>query len=170
MRKILRALLIVTLIADLAGCATVQRKFTRKKKEPKHVAQAIAFDKGEFEKKYSNEYYYKTHYTYWKAWQGEWIDGLAGNRKRTARNGQEALSHLEGMTHYLKPEKTRALQNALKELGGIQKTIEAGQLTGSGVGPIRTELEKWRRLITNDYSYEEVRDSLLPDSLDLPGQ
>lgn len=158
-------LLIAALAWNLSGCASVQKKFTRKPKQPKHVAKAIAFEQGPYQKKFSNEYYYKTHYTYWKAWQGEWIDGLGGNRKKTARNATEALSHLKQMKDYLKPEKAKELDEPYTLLMRMQEQMETGQYSSSGT--TKVELDKWRRLISSNFYYEKVKDDLLPDTVDL---
>lgn len=157
--------LIAALALGLSGCATVQKKFTRKKKEPAHVAKAIAFEEGPYQKKFSNEYYYKSHYTYWKAWQGEWIDGLAGNRKRSAHNAEEAVSNLDQMKNYLKPEKAKELEEPLHVLQRLMEQTEIGQY--SGVATMRVELEKWRRIISSGFYFDKVKDDLLPDTVDL---
>ena len=60
-KKTILFLLLMALMINLAGCASVQKKFTRKKKEPKHVPAAVYFEEGPYQKKYSSSYYYKTH-------------------------------------------------------------------------------------------------------------
>lgn len=165
MNKIVYGIVLLALAVDLTGCASVQKKFTRKKKEPRHVAKAIAFEEGQYQRKFSNEYYYKMHFTYWKAWHGEWIDGLSGNRKRSARNAQEALSHLEQMADYLVPEKAQELDEPLVLLGRLKDQIETGQT--SGVGTLRVELERWRRILSSNFYYDKIKDHVLPDTVDL---
>lgn len=156
---------VLVFVTALPGCASVQKKFTRKKAQPKYVAQSLAIDQGPHEKKFSNEYYYKTHYTYWKAWHGEWIDGLTGNRKRTSRNAEETVSHLEEMARYLTPEKTAGLKEAIEEIRKIQSRMQSGQY--SSWGSIKVDLEKWRRIIASDYSFESAKEGLIPDTVDL---
>src|SRR5581483_10875843 len=104
MRRYSVCLLLAVLAVTMAGCETMQRKFTPKKKTPAHVASQIYFDEGEYVKKYSNAYYYKTHFTLWKSWQDDALDNLSGNGKKVDRAAGEALNHLKEMQGYLKPD------------------------------------------------------------------
>src|SRR3989338_3612583 len=115
-KKAITYLLFAVLILPMAGCASVQKKFTRKKKEPKHVAATIYFEEGPHQKKYSNVYYYKTHYTLWKTWHEDLIKVIGGNRKKIARCAEESLSHLTQMRNCLVPEKQKALDPLVKEM------------------------------------------------------
>ena len=86
MRKsFLRLAALLTLAAAFAGCATMQKKFTPKKKvQAQH--SVVYLEEGPYQKKYSNEYYYKTHYTLWKSWHSELLDNLGGNHKKVERD------------------------------------------------------------------------------------
>ena len=166
-KRFLSLLLLIVWVAGLAGCATVQKKFTRKKKTPKHTAATIYFQEGAYQKKFSNDYYYKTHYTFWKTWQDELITQLGGNQKKVARSAQEALGHLTEMNRYLVPEKQAELKPLLDDLARITRNIEGRGLSDSEIGSVRVELEKIKRLVANDFYYEKVKDQLLPDTIDL---
>jgi hypothetical protein len=155
------------MLMDLSGCASVQKKFTRKKKEPKHVAAAIYLEDVAYVKKFSNSYYYKTHYMFWRSWHSDMINELGGNRKRLARSAQEAYSHLEQLAQYLTPEKQTELKPHLEALAQLREKIERGSYSESETGGMRTELEKIRRLVSNDFYYEKVKAFILPDKVDL---
>jgi hypothetical protein len=167
MKRIGWAVLILFLAVEAGGCATVQRKFTRKKKEPAHVAQVVYIENEPYQKKYSNGYYYKTHFTLWKGWQDELIAGFGGNRKKTARNAEEAVSHLEEMQKYLAQAKQQELGMLTLQLRGLHDKIEIGQYSWSEVGPMKIELEKMKRLIENNFYYEKVKGDILPETVDL---
>lgn len=157
-------------LALTTGCATVQKKFTRKKKTPKHIPAVIYMEEpGAFQKKYSNDYYYRTHYTLWKSWHDDLMKQLGGNRKKTARNAQEALNHLLDLPELLQEDKRKGLEDEIVRLRGLVQKIETGYID-SEAGPVRVELEGIRRRISNDYYYEKIKDSLLADEVGLENE
>ena len=158
----------ILMAASLAGCATVQKKFTRKVKEPKHTASVIPTEQGPYQKKFSNEFYYKSHFTLWKTWQSELIDSLGENRKKVARAGQEALGHLRDMRQYLLPEKQTELDGPIRELEKIATKTDAG-LSASDIGPLRADLERIRRVVAANFYYNKVKDQMAPETVDLGG-
>ncbi len=160
-------IMLMALLSQLTGCATVQKKFTRKKKEPAHVAAAIYFEEGPYQKKYSNVYYYKSHYTLWKTWHEDLVKGIGGNRRKTQRNAEETLNHLTEMRNYLIPEKQKELDPLVAELTQYAKKFETGAYSKSEEPGMRTELEKIRRLVNNDFYYDKVTSQILPDKVDL---
>ena len=153
-------------LALLTGCETVQRKFTPKRKEPKHVATSIYFQEGEYQKKFSNDYYYKTHYTLWRTWHDELMDNLGSNGKKVDRAAQEAVGHLQQMQQYLKPEPHAQLEVLINDLAEVVKKLDDSGRT-SQTGPIRTELERIRRAVGRDFYYDKIKDGLLSDRVDL---
>ena len=169
MKKILYFFIALILAADLAGCSshTLQKKFTRKKKQPGRIAPVIYTQEGAYQKKYSNEYYYKTHFTMWKTWHGELINQLGGNHKKMTRCAQEAVSHLSEMQHYLAPEEQETLGEELGALKKISKKIEDSVFSDSEIGPTRVELERIRRVVSNGYTFDRVKHAILSDEIDL---
>ncbi len=164
MKKLISIVLLIVLLGS-SGCASVQKKFTRKKKTPSHIPTAIYFHEGPYQKKYSNVYYYKTHFTFWKSWHDELINQLGSNQKKVKRCAQEALGHLTEMSHYLVEEKVEELQPRLDVLAGITKRIENSHVAESEEGGVRVELEKTRRLIANNFYYDKVQGAILPDKV-----
>lgn len=163
-----RQFLVWTLVLmNLAGCATVQRKFTRKPKEPAHTASVIPLDSGPYQKRFSNEFYYKSHFTLWKTWQSELIDSLGENRKKVARAGQEALSHLKDMRQYLLPEKQAEIDLQILELEKIVKRTDAGIDSASEIGPLRSDLERIRRIVSANFYFNKIKDQMVPETVDL---
>lgn len=171
MKKTTMGIILVLVVMEIAGCASLptalQRKFTRKPKEGVHTPAAIYIQQGDYQKKYSNDYYYKTHYTMWREWQGELIDQLGGNSKKVSRCGQEALNHLTEMNRYLVADKQAELKPLIDSLSQIVHKLENGVASKSELGGIRVELEKIRRIVSNDYYFEKAKSSLVPDTVDL---
>ncbi len=162
-------LLLAVSVFYMTGCETVQRKFTPKKKTPSHVASSIFFEEGAYQKKFSNDYYYKTHYTLWRTWHDELLQSLGGNDKKANRAAEEAVGNLQQMQQYLVPDKFAQLQIIINDLEAVIKRMDQASGT-SQIGPFRTELERIRRAVGNDFYYDKVKESLLADKVDLGNQ
>ncbi len=167
MKKWVGFFLVLVTAISVVGCASVQKKFTRKKKEPSHIPAVVYLQEGPYQKKYSNVYYYKTHFTFWKSEQDDLIDQLGGNGKKVSHAATEALSNLQEMKTYLTPAKQEELQPQMDALTKITERIEAGGYSDSEVGSVRVELEKIRRIVSNNFYYDKVKNDLLPESVDL---
>src|SRR3989338_4916683 len=164
MKKRIQFLIWTLILMDLSGCATMQRKFTRKAKEPKHTVSVIPTERGPYQKKFSNEFYYKSHFTLWKTWQSELIDSLGENRKKVARAGQESLSNLNDMRQYLLPETQAELDVQIRELEKIVKKTDVGLSSASEIGPLRFELERIRRVVAANFYYNKIKDQMAAET------
>ncbi|MBI4352420.1 MAG: hypothetical protein HY593_00690 [Candidatus Omnitrophica bacterium] len=159
------------LAALAGGCETLPKKFIRKKKEPAHTPAVVYLEEGPTQKKFSNAYYYKSHFTFWKTWHDELSNRLGGNRKKAARTAQETLGHLTDMNRYLVPEKQKELEPLIQNVRRLVQDIENGRDLGPQQGPIKVEIERTQRLIANDFTYDKVKDFIEPDVVDLsPGR
>ncbi|MBI2095727.1 MAG: hypothetical protein HYT89_06125 [Candidatus Omnitrophica bacterium] len=164
-RLALTAMLAVSL--SLAGCASLPKKFIRKKKTPAHVAQVVYLQQGGYVKQFSNEYYYKTHFTFWKSWHEEWLRWLGGNRKKVSRCAQESVNHLTEMIRYLSPEKQEELRPDLERLSRLALKAQSGEAGHSDQSMTRSELERIQRAVEGGFTYNKMKDYLLPETIDL---
>ena len=167
MRKVFFYPVITALLLSVAGCATLPKKFIRPKKQAEHTASVVYLEQGPYQKKYSNEYYYKMHYTLWKTWQGEILDNLTGNSKKLTRSAEEALSHLEQLGSYLRPEKQTQLKPMTDELKKFVEKFQNSAYSRTEAGSMKSDLERIQRLVANDFYYDKVKSELVPDSVDL---
>lgn len=151
----------------LSGCASVTKKFIRKPKEVPHKASMIYLEEGPYQKKYSNDYYYKTHYTFWQTWHDELVRNLGANSKKTARCAQESLSQLNQMKNYLDSTKQKELEVIIGEFSGVAGKLASGDIAKQDQSGLRTELEKIRRLVANNFYYEKVKNNMLGQVVDL---
>ena len=172
MKKALSAALVLLMAVQWAGCAnthTLQKKFIRKKKEPAHTPKAIFIEEGPYQKPFSSDYYYKTHYVLWKSWHDEITNGLRGNRKKLVRGAEEAYSHLVEMERCLNEEMKKEFHLIVEEYVAVMNKIKNGH-SALDMGSLRPELEKIRRLVAGDYYYDKIKDSLVKDKVDLGGE
>ena len=167
MRRKMALGLTVFLMLGLVGCETLPKKFIRKKKEPLHQAAVIFTDDAASQKQFSNEYYYKTHYTLWKTWHDDMLDNLSGNAKKLQRAADEAYSNLEQMSRYLKPGKQAQLMTYVNELDAYRKKFQQSSLTQSSANAMRSDIERTKRLVANDFYFDKVKDDVLADAVDL---
>ena len=167
MKKKMLCLLLVGGALALSGCASLEKKFTRKTPKPEHTPAVVYLEQGPYQKKYSNDYYYKTHYTLWRTWQDEVLNNLGGNSKKLQRSAEEAYSHLESMDRYLKPEKQAQLKPLKDELNGFMTKFQSRGYSKSEEAVMRTDLERLKRLVSGDFYYDKVKADLLPDTVDL---
>ncbi len=167
MKKKLVFFVLIFVASSLAGCETVQRKFTRKAKEPKHVTSVIPLSEGSYQKKFSNEFYYKSHYTLWKSWHSDLIQSLGENQRKVERAGQEALGHLTELKAYLVPEKQAELNFQIEDLSKIVGRINAGNTSASEIPFMRASLEKIRRIVASNFYFNKIKDQMVPESVDL---
>ena len=165
-KKFFYGMLVLCVLA-VSGCASLPKKFIRKKPKPEHTPSVVYVEQGPYQKKYSNEYYYKTHYTLWKTWQDEILSNLGGNAKKVSRSSEEAYSHLEQMGRYLKPEKQAELKPLIDELGRYMHRFQEGRDSRPALMALKSDLDTLRRRVNNDFYYDKVKADLLPDTVDL---
>ncbi len=165
-KKTVLALLLVATVG-LSGCETLPKKFIRKKKEPAHRAATVYLDEGPYQKQFSNEYYYKTHFTFWRTWHDDMLNNLTGNSKKLQRTAEESYSHLEQMGRYLTPEKKAQLDPLVEEMDRYRKRFEQNTPSRTEAAGMRSDLERVRRLVSNDFYYDKVKADVLPETVDL---
>ncbi len=167
MRNKWHVVMIFFLILSLSGCETLPKKFIRKKPKPEHTPSVVYIEQGPYQKKFSNEYYYKTHFTLWKTWQDEILSNLGGNSKKVTRAMEEGYSHLDQMNRYLKPGKQTELKPLLDETKQTMDKYKSGNDSRSAVLSMKSDFERLKRLISNDFYYDKVKADILPESVDL---
>ncbi len=167
MRKEFFCGMLILCVLATTGCETLPKKFIRKKPKADHTPSVVYIEQGTYQKKYSNEYYYKNHFTLWKTWQDEILSNLQGNSKKVARSAEEAYSHLEQMSHYLKPEKQKQFEPLLWEMKRYLDKLQSGGSSRSETMVMKSDLARLKRLIANDFYYDKVKADILPDAVDL---
>ena len=151
----------------LSGCSSLPKKFIRQKPKPAHTPAVVYIEQGPTQKKFSNEYYYKMHYSLWNIWQSEVLDNLGGNNKKLQRSSEEAYSHLDQMAKYLKPEKREHLQGLTADYKVFVDAFEKGSYPRSEVAGMKSDLERIKRQVGRDFYYEKAKEEILPDDVDL---
>ena len=107
MNKLWRYAAIILLCVSIAGCAGMQRKFARKKKqEEKSLPIVTTYD---YAKEQRVDELYKKRFLFWKSWQGELIDRMGDNYKKRTECYYELMQNLLEMQKYLNDQKYNCL-------------------------------------------------------------
>lgn len=148
--------------ADLAGCAQLQRKFTRKKKDTgtklPHYHPVKEFVKE------SSPALYEKHYVYWRSAQSELLDVLGENRKKDMRCINDIISNLRDMQSILIPEKGAELDPHIARLEVVRTKIATGEPSTYMSTYVRSVLESEERFVRNNFRYKKVKDCLRQSS------
>ncbi|MFA4991723.1 MAG: hypothetical protein WC569_03995 [Candidatus Omnitrophota bacterium] len=151
-------LIVFMLCVSVAGCAGVQRKFARKKKEePKPLPIVATYD---YAKELRVDELYKKHFLFWKTWQGELIDRMGGGYKKRVECYDQIIANLIEMKKYLNDPKGLELEPFINEILSIDPSIRKIDLTRNETYRMRRLLEQTRRQIEKRFSYSDVKNSL----------
>jgi hypothetical protein len=157
-RRFLMWVFISILCISFAGCAGLQRKFTRKKKkEERPVPVITTYD---YAKDLRVDELYKKHFLYWRTWQDELIERMEDTYKKRIECYDNAVIHLMEIRGYLRDTKAEELEPFLKEIKSIDPDIRKKVLSKSEIYRMRHMLEITRRQIDKRFCYSKVKDSL----------
>lgn len=149
---------ILSLVVSSAGCAGLQRKFTRKKKKEKREAPVITtFD---YAKELRVDELYKKHFLFWKTWQSELIARMGAGYKKRVSCYEHTVESLGEMRKYLGGAKGKELDKFIAEIKGIDSNIRKKRLTRSEKYRLSHMLEMTMRQMEKGFAYSDVKDFL----------
>ena len=157
MKRILYFVIAFFLIVNIAGCASVQRKFTRKKKET--VKMPHIYQVKKYEKKPTPELY-KKHYVYWESFHSEMLMTLGQNHRKDMVYIEHILSNLHDMQNMLMPDKATELELHIKRLTQIKDILAKEDLSKFNKTYVMTTLERESRYIKRGFIYGKVKNNL----------
>lgn len=99
MKKIIIVSLSCILLANLSGCESFARKFTRKSKKADQAIEMVLIPEEYKGPNMTKEETYRQYFLFWKSWQEELINAFAqrSSLKKKIDCGQEALKNLVNM-------------------------------------------------------------------------
>ena len=153
-----RYIIILILCASIAGCAGLERKFARKKKQEERPTPIVTtYDYAKDERVGE---LYKKRFLFWKSWQGELIDRMGDTYKKRTECYDELMQNLTEMQKYLNDEKYKELEVFITEIKSVDQDVKKIGLRGSERYRITQLLERTKRLIDKRFSYTKVKDFL----------
>jgi len=157
--RILLMLIIASFLVNLAGCASLKRKFTRKKKK---VKKPVYYKVREYDIRPSLELYEK-HYIYWVHWQRKFISELGRNFKNDIRSIQEICGELESMAALLTDEEAEKLRPHIERIKKAENIIKKRNMTKANDTRIRKIAEQEYRIIRGQFSSKKMADFIRKD-------
>ena len=161
--KILNIIFLIFLCCSAIGCASLQKKFVRKKnlekKQKKHPI-LVAYDKTT--EAPQAEGLYKKRYFFWKTWHLELVNRLDMNYKKRTLCFDRALQKLVEMQEYLNDQKKEDLEPLIIRLKALEPAIKKNKnLLQTDLNKLKRSLEKIQRQIEANFGYLDVKDSLV---------
>ena len=92
---------IFVLCLSLVGCAAMQRKFARRKKEKEEKHAPIIVKTFDYSKDLRVDELYKRHFLFWQSWHSELIDRMDSSYKKRSECYAHIISSLSEMNKYL---------------------------------------------------------------------
>lgn len=154
MRKMPALAMIIVIALALAGCDSLQRKFTRKQKYVKPVPRLYQLKKYDIK---PSAALYSKHYAYWQSWMSELLQDLGGNRKKDIRCVEEAISQLNDMRNILVQEKADALAKHIHRIEGVRDIIVKEELSQFNRSQILMTLEREDRTIRREFDVAGIK-------------
>lgn len=153
-----KCVVIIILCVSIAGCAGVQRKFARKKKEEAKTPAIVTTYDYPVEQRVDE--LYKKRFLFWKSWQGELIDRMGDGYKKRTECYDQLMQNLIEMQKYLNDEKYKELEAFIAQIKTVDGPVKKIDLTNNERYKISQLLEKTKRLIDKRFSYSKIKDSL----------
>ena len=157
MKKALTILLIFFVLLNTAGCETLKKKFTRKKKETVKMPRIYQVQK--YQKKPSPELY-KMHYSYWASFQSELEKVLGQSHKKDMMCIEQIVSNLRDMQSMLVSEKASQLQSHIDKLANVKDMIAKEELSQFNKNYAQGTLEHEERFVKREFVYDKIKNSL----------
>lgn len=144
------------------GCEAFVRKFTRKPKKENLPKEELVLEPQEYKPLFqTKEELYRKYFLYWKSWHDELLFSLSygASHKKQLDCASETIKNLESIRELLSEPMRNNLDTYLQELKEIAAQIEKDTYS-SNAARSRLGLERLRRNILRDFSYNKIKDHL----------
>lgn len=160
-RFFLPHVLTLSLLTSLAGCESLQRKFTRRAKHPKPApSPIIRFE--DYTRSMTPLDRYRKHYMMFDYWSGDLLDAVDSptpNSKRYRKASAEALAELETLQSLLADDLAAGLAPIIEERRRIDQELAHDSALSQTSGLVR-RLEAQERQIHRQFFWRDVQDRL----------
>lgn len=164
MSRTVSKIMIVALALALGagGCATVKKKFTRKKEVVD--VRPVVYTEKDYVKPYTSEYYYTNNFNMWKVWHEELIRSMGANSKQVRRAADETVARLKEMQNYLEEPKRTELGAQIQQVERAVQSIDSGAGTSQG-GQAKFILDRTLRVIKANFYADDVKAWIKKDEI-----
>ena len=158
--RFLSLLIVVIFALNMSGCASLRKKFTRKRvtKQTKPVFYSVH----KYDVKPSMELYEK-HYIFWANWHSKITAELGNNFKNDNRCMQEIVGNLDDMYALLSDEEGDKLKPHIDYIKEAKVIIDKRNMTEFNETRIRRILERESRTIEREFTPRKMQGSIRKD-------
>jgi hypothetical protein len=153
---------VFSVVIPLTGCESLQRKFTRKPKQPT-AAPTPVINFQDYGMALTPMDRYRKHYLLFEYWHEELIRGLQAsplNSKQYRRASAESLAELEALQGLLAEEPAARLAPLMAERARLNQRLQGPAFNETQAGVIRGSLESQGRRIRREFFWRAVEDQL----------
>lgn len=163
LKRFILIAIVIILILELSGCATLKKKFVRPPKITKKTTPVLMTQ--DYKGIYTNEVLYNNHFTYWKGWTDELMESLSSalSNKRQVQSANLAIEDMRRMQDLLNSPKKEELSPHIKVYEDILKKLKLGQPSRMDAIRMRNDLEKERRVIIREFETRKVKDVIIKE-------
>jgi hypothetical protein len=148
----------------VAGCESLQRKFTRKPKNPGPAPTPI-IQFQDYTRAMTPLDRYRKHCLMFDYWNHDLLDALGSrpiNPKRYKRSSSESLLELETMRGLLQDEQAQRLDPLIEERAKLNRQLQDGNVPDPSVSMLTRVLEAQSRTIQREFSWRDMEEHLKP--------
>lgn len=156
------ALWVLLLAMSVSGCESLQRKLTRRSKQPKPAPTPI-INFQDYSKAFTPLDRYRKHYLIFDYWQEDLLEALGRqplNPKRVRIASTESLAELGALQQLLVEDAAAPLAALLEERAGFDRQLQAGLLNETQASSLRRRLEQQGRRIHREFFWRDIEDQL----------
>jgi hypothetical protein len=152
------------LLVACGGCESLQRKFTRKPKQPGPAPNPI-IQFQDYTRAMTPLDRYRKHVLMFDYWNHELMDAFGSsplNPKRYKHSSSESLMELETMRDLLQDDAAARLQPLIEERTKLNRRLQGGNIPEPSVSMMTRALEGQTRRINREFSWRDMEEHLKP--------
>lgn len=159
----IRCTFLVVFLFASSGCDAFVRKFTRKPKKEASPQEEMVLSPEEYKgAQMSKEELYRQYFLFWKSWQDELINSLAGkaSQKKQIACLEEAIKNLVNLKSLLDQSLQNKLDTSIVQMQELANEVRK-DLYGNNAAIHEQKAERIKRSILRDFSYNKIKERLL---------
>ncbi|MDP2043978.1 MAG: hypothetical protein Q8K15_02275 [Candidatus Omnitrophota bacterium] len=162
MKKFVIVFLSCVLLANLAGCESFARKFTRKSKKADQAVEMVLTPEEYKGPNMTKEEIYRQYFLFWKSWQDELINALVqrSSLKKKIDCAREALKNLVNMRGLLVAPSQKNLDVYIAKSRDLISDMQS-DIYGSNDNRNIQTAERLKADIQRGFIYPKIRNYLL---------
>lgn len=154
------------LMSSLTGCESLQRKLTRKSKQPQARPNPI-IQFQDYSRAMTPLDRYRKHYMIFDYWNSDLLESLQRpplNPKRYRRASSDALGELQALQGLLTEELAERLAPLIEERTKLDSRLQRGGVSDSQVLLLQRDLEAQTRRFQREFFWRKMEDHLKPQA------